>query len=82
MCCPRNKYQEQIMSRFKKLSRTIWHCQYHIVWVPKYRLRILEGEIREEVSRCIHAFSEQQKCGVVELNVQKDHVQYYRDDSS
>jgi hypothetical protein len=19
-----------------KLSHVIWHCQYHIVWVPKY----------------------------------------------
>ncbi len=25
------------MSRFMKLSQTLWHCQYHIVWVPKYR---------------------------------------------
>jgi REP element-mobilizing transposase RayT len=24
------------MSRFQKLSHVIWHCQYHIVWVPKY----------------------------------------------
>ena len=62
------------MSRFRKLSHTIWHCRYHIVWVPKYRLRILEGEIGEEVSRCTHAFSERQKCGIVELNVRKDHV--------
>ena len=28
----------------------------------------------EEVGRCIRAFSEQQKCEVVELNVQIDHV--------
>ena len=20
------------MSRFRKLSQTLWHCQYHIVW--------------------------------------------------
>ena len=32
------------MSRFKKLSHTIWHCQYHIVWVPKYRYRVLAGK--------------------------------------
>jgi REP element-mobilizing transposase RayT len=39
------------MSRFKKLAQTIWHCQYHIVWVPKYRFRILEGKIAIEVNR-------------------------------
>ncbi len=62
------------MSRFRKLSHTLWHCQYHIVWVPKYRFRILTGKVATEVERCIRAFSEQKKCEVVELNVQVDHI--------
>jgi putative transposase len=62
------------MSRFQKLSQTIWHCQYHLVWTPKYRFRILGGEIAQEVETCIRAFSEQQGCEVMELNVQLDHV--------
>ena len=62
------------MSRFKKLSHNLWHSQYHIVWTPKYRLRILEGEVGQEVSSCVRAFSEQKNCEVNELNVQKDHV--------
>ena len=62
------------MSRFHKLSQTLWCCQYHIVWVPKYRFRILEGQISRDVSDFIHAFSEQQGCEIVELNVQIDHV--------
>jgi len=62
------------MSRFRKLSHTIWHCQYHLVWVPKYRYRILTGRVAEEVARCIRAFVEQQHSEVVELNVQVDHV--------
>jgi putative transposase len=62
------------MSRFRKLSQTIWHCQYHIVWVPKYRFRILTGNVAEEVSTCIRAFSEQLGCEIIELNVRVDHV--------
>ena len=62
------------MSRFRKLSQTIWHCQYHIVWVPKYRHRILSGEVAREVENLIRAYSHQQKCEIVELNVQIDHV--------
>ena len=62
------------MSRFRKFSHTIWHCQYHIVWVPKYRFRILTGSVGEEVERCIRAFSEQQQAEIVELNIQFDHV--------
>jgi len=62
------------MSRFQKLSQTISCCQYHIVWVPKYRFRILSGEVAMEVANCIRAFSEQKGCKIVELNVQIDHV--------
>ena len=62
------------MSRFRKLSHTLWYCQYHIVWTPKYRFRILSGQVSEEVSRCIRAFCEHLKCEVVELNIQIDHV--------
>ena len=62
------------MSRFRKLSQTIWHCQYHIIFVPKYRFRILIGEVAQEAENCIRAFVEQQKGEVVELNIQIDHV--------
>ena len=62
------------MSRFQKLSHTIWHCQYHIVWVPKYRFKILTGGVGKEVENCIRAFSEQKGCQIIELNIQVDHV--------
>ena len=62
------------MSRFRELSHTIWHCQYHLVWVPKYRYRILSGLVGEEVERCIRAFSERLGAEIVELNIQEDHV--------
>jgi len=62
------------MSRFRKLSQTIWHCQYHIVWVPKYRFRILTGKVANETEACVRAFTEQLGCDLIELNVQPDHV--------
>jgi putative transposase len=36
------------MSRFKRASHVIWHFQYHIVWVPKYRFRVLQGPVGTE----------------------------------
>ena len=62
------------MSRYKMLSHTIWHCQYHIIWTPKYRYRILTGAIKTEVERCIRMFGEQLSCEIVELNIQSDHI--------
>ncbi|MCK5726734.1 MAG: IS200/IS605 family transposase [Thiotrichaceae bacterium] len=66
------------MSRFSKLSHVIWHCQYHIVWVPKYRYRILRDAIKEEVRKTIIIQSERLGCDIVELNIQEDHVHILR----
>ncbi len=62
------------MGRFRKLSHTIWFCQYHIVWTPKYRYRILSGRIAKEVERCLRSFCHHQGADVLELSVQVDHV--------
>jgi putative transposase len=52
----------------------LWHSNYHIVWTPKYRYRILEGKVKEAIDRAIRVFSERLKCEIIELNVQIDHV--------
>ena len=62
------------MSRFRRLSHTIWHCQYHIVWAPKYRFRVLVGAVKEAAEVGIQAICGFAGCEVVELNVQRDHV--------
>ena len=62
------------MGQYKKLSHVIYKCDYHIVWVPKYRLRILRGDIREMLESDIQTLCEWKNCEVLELNVQTDHV--------
>ena len=44
------------------------------IWVPKYRFRVLTGQVAMEIERCIRAFSKQLESEVIELNVQVDHV--------
>ena len=62
------------MSRFRRLSHAIWCCEYHIVWVPKYRYWILKGQVKQEIEKTIHVYCGRLDCEVVELNVQPDHV--------
>ncbi|ECJ4507779.1 IS200/IS605 family transposase [Salmonella enterica subsp. salamae] len=62
------------MSRFRKASHVLWCCQYHIVWTPRYRFRILRNNVGKEVYKQIRISSEQPGIEVVELNVQIDHV--------
>ena len=62
------------MSRYEKASHVYWRCQYHIVWTPKYRFRILKNKLGRDVYRSIQVYCEQLDCIVEELNVQVDHV--------
>lgn len=62
-------------SEFKKLSHSIYQCKYHIVFCPKYRYRVLSGEVGEYTKRKIYRLCEQKdKVEVIEANVQADHV--------
>lgn len=62
------------MGKYKKLSHAIYYCTYHIVWVPKYRYRVLEGPIKELVDHDIRNVSEWLGSEVVERTIQPDHV--------
>ena len=62
------------MSKYKRQSHVVYKCDYHIIWVPKYRLRILTGEVGKLVDQDIRKLSEWLGCEVMELNVQADHV--------
>ena len=62
------------MSRFSKLSHVIWRCQYHVIWVPKYRYRVLKDRLAFELGKSIRVYSERLGCELVELNIQADHV--------
>src|SRR6202790_4623792 len=33
-------------------SHTVFHHRYHIVWITKYRYKVLEGALRELSARC------------------------------
>ena len=62
------------MSKYKKLSHVVYKCDYHIVWVPKYRFRILNGEIKKLIEEDIRMLCEWKKCEVQEMSVQNDHI--------
>ncbi|OFX49016.1 MAG: hypothetical protein A2X13_09925 [Bacteroidetes bacterium GWC2_33_15] len=62
------------MVKYKKLTHTVYHCNYHIVFVPKYRFRVLDGKIQEFVETKIRQISEWYQVEIEELSVQKDHV--------
>lgn len=62
------------MSKYRKLSHVVYRCDYHVVFAPKYRFRILTGAIAELVEDDIRALAAWRDVEVWELSVQPDHV--------
>jgi len=62
------------MGKYKKLSHVIYKCDYHVVWTPKYRFRILEGEVKALVENDLRSLCAWKSCEILELNVQSDHI--------
>ncbi len=62
------------MRKYKKLSHVIYYHEYHIVWTPKYRDKILEGTIKVFVEETIISLCEWKRIEISEMNVRKDHI--------
>ncbi len=61
--------------RFKKLAHSLYECKYHVVFCPKYRYKIMQGEVQEYVKQQIYRLcSQKDGVEVLEVNVQEDHV--------
>ena len=56
------------------LSHTKWECQYHIVFIPKYRRKVLYGQVRNDVREILRTLCEYKKVEIVEGAVCADHV--------
>lgn len=61
--------------QFNRLSHSLYECKYHIVFCPKYRYRILKGEVGEYTKQQINTLCQRKELvEVLELEVQHDHV--------
>ena len=58
----------------KSLSHTAWKCQYHIVFIPKYRKKQLYGQVRADVREIIRTLCGYKGVEIIDGAVCPDHV--------
>ena len=56
------------------LSHTKWNCTYHIVFIPKYRRKVMYGEVKEDIREIIKKLCEYKEATILEGSVCADHV--------
>jgi putative transposase len=47
---------------------------YHLVWLPKYRRKVLEGKVKKKVGALLYQCAEVNGWEIKELNIQPNHV--------
>ena len=57
------------------LTHTVWDCTYHIVFIPKYRKKVLYGECKRELQEILRELVDhKQGIEIVEGSMCSDHV--------
>ena len=59
------------------LSHTRYNCTYHIVFIPKYRRKVMYGEVRVEMAEILKKLCEMEGIKLIKGAVCKDYVHMY-----
>ena len=57
-----------------RLRHSVWECEYHLVWIPKGRRKVLYGQLRRELGEVFHELARQKECRIEEGHMLLDHV--------
>jgi putative transposase len=61
----------------KSTSNASYDIQYHFVWIPKYRKRVLRGILKKRLEEMIHLCVQINEFEIMELGIQPDHVHLF-----
>ena len=61
-------------SDVNSLAHTKWNCKYHIVFAPKYRRKIIYGELKAEIGKILRQLCEWKQITILEAELCPDHV--------
>lgn len=62
------------MGKYWQGSQTKHRLMYHLIWIPKYRKRVLKGKVAERIKELLYECADLQRWKIEELNIQPDHV--------
>ena len=62
------------MDEHESLTHTKWDCKYHVVFIPKYRRKVLYGQLRKHLGEVLRTLALQRESRIEEGHLQPDHV--------
>ena len=65
------------MQYYRKTSHTVYDCTYHVVWVTKYRYKVLVGDIGYRVKELVQQVCKNNSVEIIRGRVASNHVHIY-----
>ena len=62
------------MKDWQSLSHVKWDCKFHIVFITKYRNRVIYGKLRKEIGGIIRDLCQQKGIELHEGHAMPDHI--------
>ncbi len=62
------------MDELESLSHTKWECKYHVVFIPKYRRKVLYQELRRHLGEVFRSLAKRKESEIAEGHLRPDHV--------
>lgn len=59
---------------YKSCHHITYSCQYHVIFCPKYRRRVLIGDIEKRLREIFLEYQEKYGYEIIEMEVMPDHV--------
>ena len=56
------------------LSHTKWNCKYHIVFIPKYRRKVIYGKLRADIGQILRQLCDYKNVEIIEAHAMPDHI--------
>ena len=61
----------------QSIQHTRWNCTYHLVFIPKYRRKVMYGETKKDLRDIIKKLCEMKGVQIIEGKICVDHVHMY-----
>ncbi len=65
------------MNKVKSTRHSKYHINYHIVWIPKYRRRVLIGPVATRTEEILRQIADKMAWEIVALEVMPDHIHIF-----
>lgn len=56
------------------MKKTIYSCQYHVIWCTKYRRKVLDEQIQGRLKQLIREKQHEYEYQIIEVETQPEHV--------